>query len=384
MKILHFVPSIDASLGITSKYISVLCSGTGQSAEVHIACGRSLDPIKIDNATVHFIPCDNKSYYSTRASWLKLLYEIMPDIVHVHGCWSYSAARILRLSESRGFRTLLSPHGQLEPWIIKQNFFKEKIPKMLAYQWRTVKSAFAIQVMGDIEYENIKSLKWNKRIVTVKSSLITSAITDKKMAEEMVSLYRKILDTKVYCLMNVQTKESFYKLLHAGLTGERINKFPQIDYYSWRQMMIFANNEGILNMFQKGCALQPYAYPEIDVNAISTFCDKRSEEQQHYNDITSIEEQIYKKIKLLYKGVFRYHLSTKYLCELANMMRNNDYNEATLANMLRRGKMLKFTGRIEQILNEITGLEEGFMPVTSVNDILTYKIKKIYIRNLTI
>ena len=72
------------------------------------------------------------------------------------------------------------------------------------------------------------------------------------------------------------------------------------------------------------------------------------------------------------------------LCELADIMRNNDYNEATLANMLRRGKMLKFTGRIEQILNEITGLEEGFMPVTSVNDILTYKIKKIYIRNLTI
>jgi hypothetical protein len=308
----------------------------------------------------------------------------MPDIVHVHGCWSYSAARILRLSKSRGFRTLLSPHGQLEPWIMKQNLFKEKIPKILAYQWKTVRSAFAIQVMGDIEYENIKSLKWNKRIVTVKNSLITSAITNKEMAEKMISLYRKILDTKVYCLMNVQTKESFYKLLHAGLTGERINNFPQIDYYSWRQMMIFANNEGISNMLLKGCALQPYAYPEIDVNAISTFCDKKSEEQQNYNDITSIEEQIYKKIKLIYKGIFRNHLSTKSLCELADIMRNNDYNEATLANMLRKGKILKFTGRIEQILNETTGLEEGFMPVTSVNDILTYKIKKIYIRNLTI
>jgi hypothetical protein len=384
VKILHFVPSIDAGLGITSKYISVLCSETGTSAEVHIACGKSLHPVKIDNATVHYIPYGKKNLYSMRASWLKLLYEIMPDIVHIHGCWSYSAARALRLSKNRGFRTLLSSHGQLEPWIMKQHLFKEKIPKILAYQWRTVNSAFAIQVMGDIEYENIKSLKWNKRIVTVKNSLITGAITDKKMAEEILLLYRKIMDTEVYCLMNVHTKESFYRLLHAGLTGERINDFPQIDYNGWRQMLIFANNEGISDMFQKGCALQSYAYPEIDVNTISTFCDKKNDRQQNIKDTTSVEEQIYKRIRLLYKGIFRKRLPTKPLCELAYMMRNNDYNEATLAKMLRKGKITKFSGRIEQILNEITGLEEGFMPVKSINDFLTDRIKKIYINNLTI
>jgi hypothetical protein len=384
MKILHFIPSIDTSLGLISKYISVLCSETGTSAEVHIACDKSPNPIKIENATVHFIPCDKRHHYSMRASWLKLLYEIMPDIVHIHGCWSYSTTKALRLSKHRGFRTLLSPHGQLEPWIIKQNLFKEKIPKLLAYQWRTVNLAFAIQVMGDIEYENIKLLKWNKRIVTVKNSLITSTITDKRMAEEMLSLYRKILDTKVYHLMNVHTKDSFYKLLHAGLTGEYINDFPQIDYNGWRQMMIFANNEGILDMFQKGCALQSYAYPEIDINTISTFCDKKDNKEQEIKNAVSIEEEIYRKIKSLYKGIFHKCLPTKHLCELADMMRNNDYNEAILANMLRKGRMLKFTGRIEQILNEITGLEEGFMPVKSVNDVFTNKIKKIYISNLTI
>jgi hypothetical protein len=382
MTILHFIPSIDTTDGIISKYMAVLCSETGMLSDVHVACAKSANPIEMNHVTIHYLKYGN-NYYRMRLQWLKLLYEVMPDIVHVHGCWSLYGAMAILLAQKRGFRTLLSPHGELEPWIIKQRLFKEKIPKIIGYQWKAVRHCFAVQVMGNIEYDNLLSLKWNKRIVKVSNSLVTNSIDNQSMAQAMIALYRKILDTEVYCLMDKKTKEAFSSLMYAGITGNKLADFPKIDNNIWRQMMIFAHTEGISDIFIKGCELQPYAYPDINMKAIDVF-KKDILQNSEPKDGKSMEWIVISLFKYVHKNVFRYKLQLNDLCRLAELLRNNDYDEAIVKEMLQKNKITKFAGRIEQILNELVGLEEGFMPVPRINDFLTEKIKKILIKNLTI
>ena len=57
------------------------------------------------------------------------LQTIHYDILHIHGCWHYSAYRLYKLAVRKGTRMVLSPYGQLEPWIVDEKYWKEKFPK---------------------------------------------------------------------------------------------------------------------------------------------------------------------------------------------------------------------------------------------------------------
>jgi hypothetical protein len=385
MKVLHYISTIDTTAGITSKYMSALCSMSGCHAEIHIVCASSPQPISINNTTVHFIPKGNRNNVRLRSIWLKTLYDIMPDIIHVHGCWSYDLACVVCLSTKHGFRTVLSPQGGLEPWIFKQRLWKEKIPKTVFYQWGAVRKAFAIHVSGAIEYKNFKSLRWNKRIAIVKNSLITSEIDDEKMASEMLNLYRKILDTDVFRLMDKTTHEVFSKILHAGISGKRSDMILEIDEKGWRQLMIFSKTENIYNIFLKGCSVQQIDLPDIDVNKIETFVTRKNGiDKYEMNASLTNEQNIVELVKKVRKETFRQEIKLATLCQLSLILRNTEYDEDLLRGALKAKGLIKFMGRIEQIQNELMGLEEGFMPVESVNDISTSRIKKIITRNLTI
>lgn len=387
MKILHYIPTIDSTAGITSKYMAVLCSMSGRNAETHIVCGNSPQPIPINNATIHFIPQSYLHYSQIRTVWLKTLYEVMPDIVHVHGCWSADCARIINLSARRGFRTVLSPQGGLEPWIFKQRLWTEKIPKTVLYQWLAVRRAFVIHVSGVMEYESMRSLGWNKRIAVVKNSLITGETDDKRMCEEMTALYQKILDTDVYRLMKRNTHETFSKILHAGMTKEGDATITGIEDEGWRKMMIFARTEHIYDLFLKGCNVLKISLPNIDVNSIETFskreCAKGNAIEESDGTLTN-EQRITALLSKIRKGFICSNVNLSTLCQLSLLLRNTEYDEDQLRQVIRSKRLTKMMGRMEQILSEFIGLEEGFMPVEQIDDIITKRLKKIIAKELTI
>lgn len=385
MKILHYISTIDSTAGITSKYMSALCSMCGSEAEVHLVCSNSPQPVSISNTTIHFIPNGIHNYIRLRSEWLKTLYEVMPDIVHVHGCWSSETARIVCLSTRRGFRTVLSPHGGLEPWIFRQQMWKEKIPKTVAYQWLAVRRAFVIHVSGAIEHENMKSLGWNKRITIVKNPLVTSEINTKEMASEMLCLYQKVLDTDVFRLMDKNIHQAFSLILHAGISGEKSNSVPGIGEKGWRQLLIFAKTENVYELFLKGCNVQQMSLPDLNTNKIETFSVRKGDADGFKKNVSLTNEQnIAELIHRIRKNVLRQRIRLNILCQLAVMLRNTEYDEDVLRQALKAKNLTKFTGRIEQILNEWIGLEEGFMPVESINDVFTKKIKNIITNDLTI
>ena len=82
--------------------------------------------------------------------------EQVPQIVHVHGCWSAWTYRAVNYARRHGARVVITTHGQLEPWIMKERLWKEKLPKLVLFQRRMVSNAYAVVVMGQMEENSLK------------------------------------------------------------------------------------------------------------------------------------------------------------------------------------------------------------------------------------
>ena len=91
MKILHIYPKSD---NMIAKYVSILVEGMHHSADV-----RATDS-----------PRD----------FMAICQKMEPDIVHCHGCWQYAIVNAVNTAYKNGARIILSPHGQLEPWILEE------------------------------------------------------------------------------------------------------------------------------------------------------------------------------------------------------------------------------------------------------------------------
>ena len=70
------------------------------------------------------------------------------DLLHIHGCWSISYAQAAAKARREGTRIVITPHGELEPWILRNRQWQEKMPKTLLYQRQTIRQAYAVIAMG--------------------------------------------------------------------------------------------------------------------------------------------------------------------------------------------------------------------------------------------
>lgn len=180
MKIIHYIPSIDRTAGGTSTYMQVLAKGLGEIAEVHIITHASENPLAMENCTVHYVP----EYNSFKGSWRKRVAEMMevvkPDIVHVNCCWMPACAAVQRIAQKHGYKVVLTPHGMLEPWIIKRHYWTRKVPALLLYQKAAVRKADCIQSTAESERDNILKLGYNSNIKVVKLGIDADGIEMKK------------------------------------------------------------------------------------------------------------------------------------------------------------------------------------------------------------
>ena len=148
MRILHFYPNTDEAI---SQYFNMLASNMGLEVENHKA---------------------------SRGEEAKQLLRTMQfDILHIYGCWNNAQYTLVRKALRQGARLVVTPYGQLEPWVQQQNFWKEKLPKRIAYQQSVIERAYAVIVQGNMELECMKKLGWNQRCVIIRNALITNSIT---------------------------------------------------------------------------------------------------------------------------------------------------------------------------------------------------------------
>lgn len=179
MKILHYIPSIDRASGGVGAYMQLLAKELGKLVELHVATHPSANPLTIEHATLHNISGWHH-FRAMKREFEALLSEVQPDVVHVNCCWMPGCALTQKWAQSKGYRVVLTPHGMLEPWILRRHYWTRKWPALLLYQRKAIVKADMLHATAVSERENILALGYNNKVSVIPNGVDVDAIEMKK------------------------------------------------------------------------------------------------------------------------------------------------------------------------------------------------------------
>jgi len=227
MLILHFIHTIDRKYGGVSSYLQLLSRSLGSIVDLHIATSQSDNELNFDNCTVHYLRCGIKDYYAFKKSFCDLLANLQPDIVHVNGCWLPQYSMTINWSKMMGFKVVLSPHGMLEPWNIKKNYWFRKKPALLLYQRSSIKNADALVATSEQERKNLFLLKYNNNIFLVPNGINTQVTTLRENWEESKRIFflallreNKGVDLLLKAVSKIRDHLNGWRVVIAGMPSD--------------------------------------------------------------------------------------------------------------------------------------------------------------------
>ena len=221
MKTIHYIPSIDRSCGGTTEYIRLLAEKLGQQSEIHVVTHQSPFPVEMEHCQLHYV--HKNIFGAMKQEWKTLLDVINPDVIHVHGCWTPQCAWVQKWSQSKGYKVVLTPHGMLEPWIMKRNYWIKKFPALLLYQKRAIKKVDYIHVTAERERDNFRLLGYNENVKVIPNAVNVEEIRMKdswKRTKTILFLSRIHMQKGVRFLIEaivaLKNELSGYKVVIAG------------------------------------------------------------------------------------------------------------------------------------------------------------------------
>ena len=80
-------------------------------------------------------------------------------------------------SQELNYKIVLTPHGMLEPWIIKRHYWTRKIPALLLYQKNAIIKANYLHATANSEIEYLLKIGYNKNIEIIANVIEIEKIT---------------------------------------------------------------------------------------------------------------------------------------------------------------------------------------------------------------
>lgn len=184
MVILHYIPSIDEDSGGVGVYIQQLSRELGMLCTLHVVTHKSARMRMLENCHLHFIPELVNPFGSMgKCEFICLLDKLKPDIFHTNCCWRPMSALTAIWAKEKGLKVVYSPHGMLEPWIMKRNYWTKKLPALLLFQRKGIACADLLHSTADSEKNNLLVLGWNRRITVIPNCIQIDQITMKEPTE---------------------------------------------------------------------------------------------------------------------------------------------------------------------------------------------------------
>lgn len=370
MRILHYINSLKVG-NLLSDYILQLTSEQKEYAEV-------------------------KTLTSTD-DFQKVAEKETPDIIHIHACWDYLAAKRAQWAVKKGYAVVLSTHWGLNEPIRSNEQRIRKFIKQMMYQQKTVHQVDAMLVTNEKERQMALTLGWQKRIDVIPNSLLNSSISASEMAKQTILYYNKVLDTRYQVAMSSMENDAIYSLLHVGLARETTHNLLPSDQLlnlrslnpaQWRRILLYSDDENIREIIDDAISRLQLNAPNIETNTIQRFALVLPKERnplnqkkivgtkpltrQRLNDNINSDETIVRTIAIMLANAHQLDrkqtLSMRHLADLYTMIKYNDYDEDRLAEVLRHMRIYRFSRRIIQLLVDKLHLEEGFRPFSPLAD----------------
>lgn len=376
MTILHYIPSLQKSMGQTAQFAQMLKDVMGKTIETHIISGNV-----------------------SRTEFVRRLSEVHPDVVHLHGCWSWRIAMAERWVIARGYPVILSPHGGLSPKVIQTEFWKKRVPQILAYQFRTIKNAFVLHASSAQELKDMKELGWKKRIALIPYP--TTPDENQMLCDSFHDLYQKVIDTHRRNLLNTREREAFWVMINAAICARHTAYVPaeterehlsQLSSHNWKMIQIYALDHRISDLIMRGAEALSLTIPTVVTELPARYSMKpsfhtgtqKSKERniiQQYASHTA-EVALATELQVLYRTLFHQELRDGYpapmtlLCNIYERLQWGDHDEEMVLKMLDQLGIRHFAAGLMQVLSETMHLSLGYMLLDPIDDKSTEKIRK--------
>lgn len=282
-----------------------------------------------------------------------------PDIVHVHGCWNQDI--INKALSFTNARYVISTHGQLQPWVRKDyNALQQTRQKSF------LSKCHAVIARGRLEQKNLLALGWNPRVEMVPNPFITSTTTPEKTGTLLETIYQKTSDSNVWQNMTAESRTMISCLLKAAIMQDRRYVRQEIPSdVNWRHILLYGSQENVSDLLTLGMQVLGIAIPDIDVSRPGYYLPEHSQKAEPlHQDVATIIATLRKQPCI------------RHLADLHIALSAPDINDEQLRIDLKDRNLLKHAQRLMAILQELTLLDEGFMPFAPINDKQTLLIRE--------
>lgn len=387
MIVLHYIPTLTKRLEQASAFAQLLHESQVKTMETHLFSGKV-----------------------NRREFVEKLTTVNPDIVHIHGCWYYDIACVERWALSRGYPVLLSLSNGMDERMMREDFWKKRLPQIFAFQFKTIRKATALHAISEKEFNDLKALGWRKRIVLVPKAENKESIS--LMCDSFHALYQKVIDTVKINSLNNKQKRWLWTIIQVAITpatdspdndtlakrrtlAENIK--TELTASDWRTIQIFTIDHSLQQMFLKGLKDLKVELTEVMTQLPPRFSVKKNikefndrKKEKLFKDYVehpvekALAENIYRLKKILCERKIDKEWQKPYLLllEVYSVIRWQYYDEGLLLSILKRWHLLEFSGRLFSVISSLLDLPLGFMPLDPINDPETEEMKKNLQNNL--
>jgi len=97
-----------------------------------------------------------------------------PDLIHSHGLWKLSSADVFRRHLSTGTPYVVSPHGMLEEWALKNSKWKKRLAYLM-FEKQHLANASCLHALCKAEAESIRRLGFSGPICIIPNGVYISS-----------------------------------------------------------------------------------------------------------------------------------------------------------------------------------------------------------------
>jgi poly(glycerol-phosphate) alpha-glucosyltransferase len=119
---------------------------------------------------------------------LQILDRERPDLVHLHGLWTYGSIAVQIWQSRTGNPVVVSSHGMLDPWALRHRALKKRIAGA-AYEWRNLRQASCIHALTEGEVKSLNNLGFHDHIVRIPNGIDLAKSADLRQPSRKIVLY---------------------------------------------------------------------------------------------------------------------------------------------------------------------------------------------------
>ena len=151
----------DSAGGLAATIPASMNGVTRQGIETHVLgfrdAGVTSNRSSYDRATVHNVRAWPTPGIRLAPALDSTLRRVDPNVLHLHGLWQYPSIATLRWGSRTNRPVVISPHGMLDPWAMRNSAWKKRLALAL-FERRNLSNAACIHALSEGELSAFRSM----------------------------------------------------------------------------------------------------------------------------------------------------------------------------------------------------------------------------------